>query len=85
MEYKCVIFGGGATGKSALTIQYILNHFIVGKLLILIYSPHQKHLHLMKNYRKAYANAYFKNMIQLSKIATGGKSKLMDKLALWMC
>lgn len=28
MEYKCVIFGGGATGKSALTIQFILNHFI---------------------------------------------------------
>jgi len=29
MEYKVVIFGGGATGKSALTIQFILQHFIL--------------------------------------------------------
>lgn len=28
MEHKIVIFGSGATGKSALTIQFILNHFI---------------------------------------------------------
>jgi len=27
-EHKVVIFGGGATGKSALTIQFILQHFI---------------------------------------------------------
>eukprot|EP01111_Echinosteliopsis_oligospora_P018281 TRINITY_DN8282_c0_g2_i2.p1 TRINITY_DN8282_c0_g2~~TRINITY_DN8282_c0_g2_i2.p1 ORF type:complete len:189 (-),score=45.75 TRINITY_DN8282_c0_g2_i2:86-652(-) len=29
MEHKIVIFGGGATGKSALTIQFVLNHFII--------------------------------------------------------
>ena len=28
MEYKLVIVGGGGVGKSALTIQYIQNHFI---------------------------------------------------------
>jgi GTPase KRas protein len=28
MEYKIVICGGGGVGKSALTIQYIQNHFI---------------------------------------------------------
>eukprot|EP01111_Echinosteliopsis_oligospora_P018282 TRINITY_DN8282_c0_g2_i3.p1 TRINITY_DN8282_c0_g2~~TRINITY_DN8282_c0_g2_i3.p1 ORF type:complete len:262 (-),score=42.33 TRINITY_DN8282_c0_g2_i3:86-871(-) len=27
--HKLVIFGGGATGKSALTIQFVLNHFII--------------------------------------------------------
>eukprot|EP01111_Echinosteliopsis_oligospora_P018280 TRINITY_DN8282_c0_g1_i1.p1 TRINITY_DN8282_c0_g1~~TRINITY_DN8282_c0_g1_i1.p1 ORF type:complete len:215 (-),score=51.29 TRINITY_DN8282_c0_g1_i1:87-659(-) len=28
-EHKVVIMGGGATGKSALTIQFVLNHFII--------------------------------------------------------
>ena len=27
-EYKLVIVGGGGVGKSALTIQFIQNHFI---------------------------------------------------------
>jgi GTPase KRas protein len=28
MEYKLVVMGGGACGKSAITIQYLRNHFI---------------------------------------------------------
>jgi len=28
-EYKIVLFGGGGAGKSALTIQFVLNHFII--------------------------------------------------------
>jgi GTPase SAR1 family protein len=28
MEYKLVIVGGGGVGKSALTIQFIQQHFI---------------------------------------------------------
>ena len=28
MEYKLVVVGGGGVGKSALTIQFIQNHFI---------------------------------------------------------
>lgn len=28
VEHKIVVFGGGASGKSALSIQFILNHFI---------------------------------------------------------
>ena len=28
MDYKLVVVGGGAVGKSAITIQLIQNHFI---------------------------------------------------------
>ena len=35
IQYKIAVLGAGGVGKSALTVQMVMNHFISGKIFLL--------------------------------------------------